>query len=385
MVDLDMNLTDINAGMLQAFDISEKESIIGRKCYEVFKGLTEPCPYCAVIEAWRTKAPVRRTSAPDDLALTSGIIFEIFAYPITDDEGNVTGAVEFARDITERIQAKEELQKAHDELEERVKRRTNELQLANYDLQEEITNRKRSEERELKLAADMTHMDRVKTMGEMASGIAHELNQPLAVIVTRAETVAHGLRIGKEPSKEKLLEHLKWIADQGHRAGEIIRHMRHFVRHVEPNRTTCKLNAIISEVVPLLENDLRLGQIALTIDAAPSLPMVLADKIQLQQVLLNLMRNGMEAMERTEPDQREMSVRATPRDGLLEVAVCDAGCGISEDQIDRLFGTFYSTKVSGMGMGLAISRTIIETHGGKLWGKSNTNRGATFTFTLPTA
>jgi len=223
-----------------------------------------------------------------------GANYECIWVPLTEDL-----YAHYVFDISERIRAEDELQKAHDELEERVKRRTNQLQLANAELQEEIANRKRVETRELKLAADLIHMDRVKTMGEMAGGIAHELNQPLAVIVTRAETVALGLQSGKEPSKTKLLEHLKWIADQGHRAGEIIRHMRQFVRYVEPNRTTVQMNEGINEVVPLVENELRLGQIALTINAAPSLPPVLADKIQLQQVLLNLMRNGIEAMEQT--------------------------------------------------------------------------------------
>lgn len=304
---------------------------------------------------------------------------------VKEERHLIDGIAQVLGDYAKRRWAEDELQKAHDELEGRVERRTTELRVANAELQEEIANRKRVEERERQLAKDLTHMDRVKTMGEMAGGIAHELNQPLAVIVTRAETVALGLQSGKEPSKEKLLEHLKWIADQGHRAGEIIRHMRQFVRYVEPNRTTVQMNEGINEVVPLVENELRLGQIALTINAAPSLPPVLADKIQLQQVLLNLMRNGIEAMEQTQPDERELSVQATPRDGLIEVAVCDTGHGISEDEIDRLFGTFYSTKAGGMGMGLAISRSIIETHGGTIWAKSNVDGGATFTFTLPLA
>jgi len=299
----------------------------------------------------------------------------------------------FRQQLEARKRAEEALQKAHDELETRVEQRTAELVTANTKLQEEIAERKRAEERERQLLADLAHVGRLKTMGEMASGIAHELNQPLGAIVMRAEVAAQKLRLSKRPSDEKLTEDLTWLADQGHRAGEIIRRMRRFVRHVEPERTTVRLSEVVDEVLPLIASELRHAAIRLTVDVPPSLPVVVADKIQIQQVLLNLIRNSIEAMAQTEPGARDLSIRAKSRGNLLEVAVSDAGCGISEAEPDELFGTFYSTKASGMGMGLAISRSIIEAHGGRIWAEPRATgimpvppgRGATFAFTLPTA
>ena len=192
---------------------------------------------------------------------------------------------ELKQEIAERKRAEKAIREAHDELETRVEQRTAELQAANVRLQEESTNRKLAEERERQLLADLTHMERLNTMGELASGIAHELNQPLAVIVMRAEAAAQKLRLGKEPSKEDLLESLTWIGDEGYRAGQIIRHMRRFVQHMEPRRTTVQVSEVVNEVVPLVESDLRHADIRFTVDVDPSLPLMLADKIQVQQVL----------------------------------------------------------------------------------------------------
>ena len=247
---------------------------------------------------------------------------------------------------------------------------------------ENVTERKLAEKRMETLRTQLAHMGRVATMGEMASGIAHEINQPLAAIVTRAEVGARRIDLRKNDSKTRQRDLLQFIADQAYRAGEIIRRMRNFMKRSEPRRTTVDMAELISEVLVLAGNDLQQAGIAVTCDLDHSLPTTLADKIQVQQVLLNLIRNSLEAMDGTPPDARKLSIRATRRDGPLEVAVCDTGCGIPHHG-DDLFEAFQGSKPDGMGMGLAISRSIVEAHGGRIWAAPNPDAGATFTFTLP--
>jgi C4-dicarboxylate-specific signal transduction histidine kinase len=250
----------------------------------------------------------------------------------------------------------------------------------------DITRRKQAEEREMNLQAQLAHMGRLSTMGEMASGLAHELNQPLAAIVLQAQALPHYLQSHSEENQEMLLESLKFVAQQAQRAGDLVRRMRQFVRNIGPRRSTLTFLEVLDEVVPLVEKDLREVGIALTVEIDPSLPQILGDKIQLQQVLLNVVRNAMEAMQDTPVDQRRLNIEVRPRGGLVEVAVRDTGCGIPTDKadgIDELFGTFYTTKPEGMGMGLGIARSIVEAHGGHLWAEPNPDRGTTFAFTLP--
>ena len=249
----------------------------------------------------------------------------------------------------------------------------------------DITERKQAEERERRLRAELAHMGRLKTMGEMAGGLAHELGQPVASIAMLAEAAARRVRSGKGPSEESLLETLEDMAVQGRRAGELIRRMKDFVKKVEPRKSPLVLSEAVGEVMQLVEKDLQLAGVTVTIDMDRSLPTVLADKIQLQQVLLNLVRNALEAIERTQPGPRQLYIAATARHDELEIAVRDTGCGFPEEAIDDLFTTFYTTKAQGMGLGLAISRSIVEAHRGRIWGRPNAGRGSTFNFTLPIA
>ena len=158
-----------------------------------------------------------------------------------------------------------------------------------------------------------------------------------------------------------------------------------FVSKVEPTRSAINLAGIIREVIPLVENEFRIAGITLHVNVDNSLPNVIADKIQIEQVLLNLTRNALEAMRSGDADGGKLDIKATAHNGFLEVAVRDTGQGIPDDDLDEVFSTFYSTKPEGMGMGLAISRSIIEAHGGRIRAASNSDRGTTFTFTLPTA
>jgi len=248
---------------------------------------------------------------------------------------------------------------------------------------ENVTQRKQAEERAEKLRQQLAHLARVETMGEMATGIAHELNQPLAAVVMRAEAAAHRLQMGREGSKQEQIDVLRGIADEGYRAGQIIRRMRDFIKKAEPRRSTVDLTDVVAEVLTLVRSDLRLAGITLTADVDPDLPHIMADRIQLQQVLLNLIRNAMEAIDAAGSGDHALSVRVRARDESLEIAVSDTGCGIPDGGLDQLFERYFTTKPGGLGMGLAISRSIVEAYGGRIWATQNADRGATFTFTLP--
>jgi len=247
----------------------------------------------------------------------------------------------------------------------------------------DITDRKQAEQRETTLRAELAHMGRVVTMGEMASGLAHELNQPLTAIATLAHVAAQTLRSGNESDRAQLAAMCDDIGAQAMRAGQLIRRMRSFVRKIVPQRTTLDLPEVLDEVFSLMENELRLAGVSLRLDLDPSLPTTFADKIQVEQVLLNLMRNALDSMERCDGDDHELSIAADARDGHLRICVRDTGVGIPRDKADELFGTFFTTKREGMGMGLAICRSIVEAHGGRIWAAPNDDRGATFAFMLP--
>jgi C4-dicarboxylate-specific signal transduction histidine kinase len=239
-------------------------------------------------------------------------------------------------------------------------------------------------DREESLRKELVHIGRLTTMGEMASGLAHELNQPLAAIEMFAHVASHYAKSGNERNEHKLIDACEKISAQAMRAGELVHRMRRFVKKVEPSITPLNFADILHEVIPLVENDFRLADIMIEVDVDSSLPMVIADKVQVEQVLLNLTRNALEAMQSSEADGGELSIEAVARDGFLEIAVHDSGDGIPTEELDEAFSTFYSTKPEGMGLGLPISRSIIEAHGGKIRAESTPGRGTTFTFTLPT-
>jgi C4-dicarboxylate-specific signal transduction histidine kinase len=247
------------------------------------------------------------------------------------------------------------------------------------------TTTRQVENRLQKLRYDLAHMERLKMMGEMAGGLAHELNQPLAAIVMQAEVAAQKIRHGLGISDQERLDLLEFIGNEAYRAGQIIRHMKQFVKNSEPCRAFVRPGEIIDEVIPLARNELREASVALTADLDSSLPAVLADKIQIQQVLLNLVRNAVEAIEDAAAGAGRVDIAARVRHGMLEISVADNGHGIPEGPMDDLFKSFYSTKPDGTGLGLAISRTIIQAHGGRIWGKRNGEGGSTFAFTLPIA
>ena len=228
-------------------------------------------------------------------------------------------------------------------------------------------------------------MTRVTTLGELAASIAHEVNQPLAAIVADADAGLNWLA-GTDPRLDNAREALAAIANEGNRAAEVVQRIRQLAKKTPPRKTSIDLNHVIQDVVLLLRAELGRHHVTLTLDLASELPLVLGDRIQLQQVLLNLTMNAIDAMATVADRSRELVIRASQSDrDHVMIAVQDTGVGIAANNLDHVFSAFFTTKASGMGMGLSISRSIIESHGGRLWATPNPTHGATFHFAVPVA
>jgi PAS domain S-box-containing protein len=252
-------------------------------------------------------------------------------------------------------------------------------------LVQDITERKRSEEALRAAQAQLAHMARVTTMGELTSSIAHEVNQPLAAVVTNGDACLRWLG-NDPPNLDKARLSVAGIIKEGNRAGEIIQRVRALAKKTPPQRTVMGINEAIEEVIDLVGAELARHQVLLLKELMSDLPTVFGDRVQLQQVILNLIANGIEAMEPVTDRPRELSIgsRAT-EDGRVLISVSDCGTGIGPESVDHLFEAFFTTKQEGMGLGLSISRTIVEGHGGRLSAIANKPYGATFQFTLPVA
>ncbi|HEX6571773.1 MAG TPA: PAS domain S-box protein [Steroidobacteraceae bacterium] len=247
----------------------------------------------------------------------------------------------------------------------------------------DVTDRRQTEDEARQLQERLTHFSRLSTMGEMAAGLAHEINQPLSAITMYAQACQRFMRA---PSREDadVLEALEQISAQALRAGEVIRRLRNFVKNREVKREPVDCNRLLEDLRTLAETDARLHNVRLRIEAEPDLPTVHADPIQLQQVVLNLVRNAIDAMDDVPETQREvvLSARLLP-EGEIEVVVADHGTGLVPEATEHLFNPFFTTKSGGTGLGLAISRSIVRAHGGRLWHTPNERTGARFHFTLP--
>jgi PAS domain S-box-containing protein len=248
----------------------------------------------------------------------------------------------------------------------------------------DLTDRKRAEEAARQHQAELAHVARLGTMGGMAAGLAHELNQPLAAIVSYARGCIRRIRGGAEPPE--LIEALEHIATQAVRAGEVIRRIRNFARKEEPKREPVDVNELVREAVRFSESEARKQEVAIRLSLTARLPLVEADSVQVEQVLINLLRNAFDATRDSDSDRAEVLVETAldGRDGVV-VRVRDWGKGILPAIADRVFDPFFTTKPTGLGMGLSISRSLIEAHGGRLWATPNPDRGTTFHFTLPLA
>jgi C4-dicarboxylate-specific signal transduction histidine kinase len=229
---------------------------------------------------------------------------------------------------------------------------------------------------------------RATTLGELAASIAHEINQPLAAIVADANACLNWLRTERPPLDE-VREALTAVAADGNRAAEVLTRIRALLARSAVSRERVEIGRVIADVLPLVRPELRRHRIGLEVVTDDGLPDVVADRIQLQQVLINLLVNATEAMREAPVERRRLTIRAIRdvaegHDWLL-VTVADGGVGLGEIDPDHLFDPFYTTKPGGLGMGLSISRSIVESHGGRLWATPNPDHGATFCLALPVA
>jgi len=264
--------------------------------------------------------------------------------PLFNKYGKVIGASKVARDITTSREAEAELQRVRTEL---------------------------------------ARVARVTTLGELTAAIAHEVNQPLTGVISSGNACLRWLA-ANPPNLEAARRSVERMIDDGNRAADVIRRIRDMVRKSPPRKDAFNMNDTIMEVLALISTELSRNDISPRAELANDLPVVWGDRIQLQQVILNLLMNAIEAMSEVSPTQRQLLI-ASVKDGSngVLVRIQDSGIGLDGESLDHLFEAFFTTKARGMGMGLAVSQTILQAHGGRLWATPNASHGATFQFALP--
>ncbi|MCW9088994.1 MAG: PhnD/SsuA/transferrin family substrate-binding protein [Gammaproteobacteria bacterium] len=347
-VDTQGNSTFVNPAMERITGWSAEE-LIGKNQHQLLHhtradGSPFPMAECPVYHTFRDD---QSRYVDDDIFWCKdgrGIPVEYSSNPIRDENDRISGAVVVFRDITARKMAAEEA-------------RQHQIELA--------------------------HIARLSTMGEMASGIAHELNQPLSAISNYTHGSIRMLKSGREGIREELIEVMERVASQAERAGEIIRQLRRFIRKEEPERSWVDINQLIRELVGFLQPELRKAGISLKLELDEGLPPLWAHDIQLEQVLLNLTRNAIEAMQDVPASHRHLLIRSSQFDGQLLLLVEDSGHGIDEALRESIFEPFVTTKAQGMGLGLSISRGIIEAHGGRLVLEKPAAKGTRIRISLP--
>ncbi len=250
----------------------------------------------------------------------------------------------------------------------------------------DITQQRRAEVEARQRLDQLAHVTRMFTMSQMVSGLAHELNQPLAAIANFAQACRYRIRKSTIKERNALLESIEQISLQADRAGQIIRRLRDFVRRADSSRCRENINDLVDNVLHLLEIEARAHRIQLQTALAADLPQVAVDRVQIEQVITNLVKNALDVSRDSAAEPRIVTLRTeTSADGMLQVSVIDAGKGIPAEKLNQVFEPFYTTKQSGMGLGLSISRSIVEAHGGRLEAARNADRGMTFRFVLPIA
>jgi C4-dicarboxylate-specific signal transduction histidine kinase len=292
-------------------------------------------------------------------------------------------ALLISRLMSQRKRAEEALQKLLGELESKVQQRTAELASANDELRSEINERQRAEEALQKAQAELAHVSRLMTLGELTASISHEVNQPIAAVVTNGQVCLRLLAL-ESPRPDDLRAAVERIVRDAHRASEVIQRIRALAKRSEPQMVSLDINDVIREATLLVQREVFNHGVSLRTELASALPPVLGDRVQLQQVVINLLINGVEAMAPITDRPREILIRSQQHEaGQVHVAVLDSGIGVDSKTAEKLFSAFFTTKPSGMGMGLSISRSIIRAHGGRLWVSPNADHGAAFQFTVP--
>jgi C4-dicarboxylate-specific signal transduction histidine kinase len=250
---------------------------------------------------------------------------------------------------------------------------------------QDVTDSRRAEAASRQSRDEMAHLNRVAAMGELATSLAHELNQPLAAILMNSQAASRFLG-GKPPNLARVCDCLNAITSDDERAAEVIKRLRRLLKKEESQASLVYVNEVVSDALRLVGNDALLRQVSVKFEPFPGLPPVLGDRIQLYQVVLNLIVNGIEAVAERPPGDRWVLVRTAEADGGgVELKVEDSGKGIAERDLTRVFEPFFSTKREGLGMGLSISRSIVEAHGGRIWAENSAGRGAVFHCMLPVA
>jgi two-component system sensor kinase FixL len=247
----------------------------------------------------------------------------------------------------------------------------------------DITERKEAQEESRRRREELTRVSRAVALGEIGGSLAHELNQPLSAIMTNAQS---GRRLLEKspPDLEELGEALTEIIEDSERAGEVIRGMRALLKRGDVEKATLDMNEIVQDVVALTRSEALVPNVSIRIELAEELPPVRGARVLLQQVLMNLILNGSEAMGvSSRADANELSIRTSSDGKQVEVQVRDAGVGLDSESVNRIFDPFVTSKADGLGIGLSISRSIVEAHGGRLWATQNPDGGATFYFTVP--
>jgi C4-dicarboxylate-specific signal transduction histidine kinase len=265
--------------------------------------------------------------------------------------------------------AKAEIKRLNDELEQRIVERTSELMRASDALRAAQT--------------ELAHVNRISTMGELSASIAHEVMQPVAAVVIHAQASLRWMS-ARPPDLAEAREALARIIKEGQRARDVVGRIRNLIKKVPPQKDLLAINDAIREVIALTQGEMVKTGVTVKMQLADRLPLVQGDRIQLQQVILNLIMNAVEAMSGTGDGTRSLLIGSQEEEsGGVLVAVQDSGPGLNPESRDRLFDAFYTTKPGGMGMGLSICRSIVEAHGGRIWASSNAGPGATVQFSVP--
>lgn len=308
--------------------------------------------------------------------------YHITKGPYRDALGRLVGVVGIAIDITERRRTQEHLERAKAELEQRVTARTAELLKANQRLRLEMNERSKAEGRLREQQTQLAHAARLSSLGQMAAEMAHELNQPLSAISnyvrgTQRRAQAGAVRL------EEVLATLEIVGKEANRAADVVRRTKNFVRKQSPSRTPLDLRAVTHEALKLVQHELREHQVKLEIQLDQPLPSCAGDFVELQQVIVNLVLNAIDALESLPAGERRIVVALNTQSDFLELSLADNGSGVSPLVAERIFDAFFSTKPEGLGLGLPISRGIIESHGGRLWAERLPEGGTCLRFTIP--
>ena len=289
----------------------------------------------------------------------SRFLADVVIDALKDDAGRLIGFAKITRDVTERVQAAHALEEARIGLVQ-----------------------SRAEEALRRVQAELAHVARVTTLGELTASIAHELNQPIGSTLLDAQAALHWLA-AQPPDLDEVRQSLANIIAAAKRAGDITGRYRDLIKKTPHRADRLDINYAIREVVELTRPEAVKNDVLVQMELADGLPHVKGDKVELQQVVLNLIMNAVEAMSTVAKGARELVISTTRADADVMVTVWDSGLGLPESDVERIFQPFHTTKQGGLGMGLSISRSIIEAHGGRLWASANAPRGAIFQFTLP--